>query len=103
DAAIGPHRGIDNGLPARRRGDAVVTGHRLAAPGLDFGDHLVRGRRIATAPVDGAARVIDYDPGAEGGQLQRIGTAQATAGTGNDRDAIIETNAHIPPSELVDQ
>ena len=47
DPAEGVERGLDDGLAALGRGDAVVVGDGLAAGGLDLVDDLLGGGRAS--------------------------------------------------------
>src|SRR3546814_3006117 len=74
-------------------GDAAAVRHRLAARGLDFLDDLERGVRMAGAAAR-AAEIVDDDLRAAPREFERIGADQAAASTGDDGDAIIETEGH---------
>jgi hypothetical protein len=50
------------------------------------------GRVVAALAVDAAAEVVDDHLRATGGQVERVGAAQAAAGTGHDRDAAVEVD-----------
>ncbi|MNR03205.1 hypothetical protein D3C85_1190870 [compost metagenome] len=66
-------------------GDVVAVGHGAAALAEDFADH---GQRRFTIDV------VDHYFCAFGGEGQRVGTAQTTAGTGDDHDAVF-TDFHV--------
>ncbi|MNR30692.1 hypothetical protein D3C85_1481590 [compost metagenome] len=66
-------------------GDVVAVGHGTAALAEDFTDHGQR--RFA---VD----VVDHHFRAFGGESQRVGAAQTTAGTGDDHHAVF-TGFHV--------
>src|SRR5579883_1160273 len=91
--------GIDGRLDDVRRalgiGDRIVVRHRLSARRLDLGHHLVGSRVVAALTVHRAARIVHHDLRAAAGQQHRMRPAQPIARTGDDGDAIVETNGHF--------
>ena len=91
DAAERVERGLHDRRAALGRGDASRCWRPRRRRGLDLVDD-VRGRaRRRPGAVDRAAEVVDDDPGAAAGELERVRPAEAATGAGDDRDLAVET------------
>ena len=77
-------------LGARPRGDAVVVRGGAAARGGDLVDDLLRRCRVGAVAVGASAEVVDDDRRAFGGEQQRVTTADAAPGAGDDGDLAVE-------------
>src|ERR1019366_1635506 len=78
------NRGLHDGLPAFRGGDAVVVGRRAATETGDLvDDALSRGRRGATA-VECAAEVVDQHVRAPTSEFEGVRPAETATGSGDD-------------------
>ena len=75
---------VAGALPGR---DVVTVGDGLAAHRFDLGDHIVRGTVGVTGTVTGPADVVHHDLGTLAGHHQRVLTADAPAGTGDDHNS----------------
>ena len=93
EVAEGLDRGVDDCLGAVEVGDAVGVGDRLAAGGDDLVDDRLCGAGVGAAAVGGAAEVVDDDLGAQRCEQQRVLTADAAAGAGDDGDSVLEHQA----------
>ena len=92
DGAERVDRGLDDSLAAVSGGHRVGVGHGLATEIDDLlGDPLGRSG-VATLAADGTAEVVDHEPGAASGELERMFTAEAAAGAGDDRDLAVESD-----------
>src|SRR5581483_1797981 len=69
----------------RRHVTAVREGRPTA--GTDLGDDRIGRLRIAPAPGEVGAEIVDEDRGAEIGERERVGTPDAAPGSGDDGDA----------------
>ena len=88
-----PQRPFHHGLHLREVGNVATIGHGLAPGGADLVRHRQRGVGLATA-VARRPQIVDDDFGAPARQLQCIGTAQAVASPGDDRDLPGEGYGH---------
>ena len=62
----------------------LLTEHRLSAGLADFGNHLLRRRRVPALPLHVATEVIDDHARAVRGQRQRVRAAKAPPAAGHD-------------------
>ena len=86
-APEGLHGLTDQALGAGPVGDVVAVDHGLSAEFQDLLDDL-RGRGIGTAAaVQLRSQVVDHHVGPGLGEGQRVGAADATAGSGHDDSA----------------
>ena len=67
----------------------VAVGDGLATSRADGVDHLAGGSAAAARPVELAAEVVDHDARTLASQLQRVGSAQAAPGAGDDGDTTV--------------
>src|SRR5690606_5581750 len=81
EALEGVDRGLHETLSEIGRRDVSAARHRVAAGGTDLLDHRMRGLGV---------EIVDDDPCAFGGQLQRDGTADATPGSRYECDPAFE-------------
>ena len=73
-----------------RLAHAVGVGHGLAAQGLDFVDHLLRGAGIGALTGDGCANVIDHQAGAFARHGQGNVTANAATRARHHHDLALD-------------
>ena len=88
DATEGLHRRADKAVCEAVRGDGAVDGDCLAARGRDFFGDFVARRFV---------EIVDDEFDALAGEFECDGTADATAGTGHERDLAGEV-AHLTSS-----
>ena len=94
--AVGVQRRLDYRLAARQRVHTVVVRRRLAAGGADLLCHLVGHGAAPAGAIAGPSQVVHHHLGAPRGEEQGVGAAQAAAGAGDDRYAVIKSNfTHI--------
>ena len=75
-------------------GDVVAVDDRVAAGVLDQLHGLLGWGRVAALAAPVAAEVVDHDPGALGGEGQRLFASDAAAGSGDDGDFAVQ-RAHV--------
>ena len=80
--------------PARVR-HALGHGHRLAAGGLDLGDHGLGHLALRVLAGQPHADVGHHHPGALGGGSQGHGPTDAAAGTGDGHDLAVQKCSHV--------
>ena len=83
---------------AREVGDVVEVGDRLAAAGTDDRGNVVGRRGIGTFPSCRSAEVVHHDARAGGCEVQRMSSADAVAGTGDDGDLSVQDAHDDSPS-----
>ena len=74
-------------------GNVIAIGHGLATGRANLIDHRLRRRQIAAHAGQAGAQVVHHHLRTFGGKGQRIGTAQAAAGAGDD-DYTSVTDTH---------
>ena len=80
---------LDQAFGSRPCGDVVAIGDRLAAHRLDFVDHLLRRRDVATGAVDTRAEVVHDDVRAVAGKAQGMLTADSATRSGDNNDTTL--------------
>src|SRR5581483_2177975 len=104
DGAEGVESLLDNRRSTFWTCDGVHVGDGLAAGGADDLNRVGGGSRSAAGPVGAPADVVDDDPGSPAGEFQRVGSAEAAPGSGDDGDLAIKIDWHggRPPRALAD-
>ena len=101
DLAEVVERGLDDRLATFGRCDRIVVSDRRAAGFGDLLHDLVGHAATGARAVCRTAEIVDDDLAAALCELEGIGLAEATAGAGDDCDAIVEANfAHYLDSCL---